>query len=99
MLEEVGIQFFVVESQIRFDIVRKFDDFQVDPFFGQERLDFVEDFTVWYRRCADSDRRVLGRRAAGSGITATAGSQESNGEQGRSGENGKFLEIFHEDSS
>ena len=60
---------------------------------------YLEDFTVWYRRCADSDRRVLGRRAAGSGITATAGSQESNGEQGRSGENGKFLEIFHEDSS
>lgn len=99
MLEEVGVQFFVVQGQVRFDVIREFDDFQVDAFLGQERLDFVEDFAVRYGRSADGDRRVLGRRAAGSGITAAAGSQESDGQQGRSGEKREFLEIFHEDSS
>ena len=82
MLEEIGIQFFIVQGQVRFDVIREFDDFQVDPFFGQERFDFVEDFTVRYGRCADGDCRVLGRRAARSGITAAAGSQDGDGQQG-----------------
>jgi hypothetical protein len=46
VLEEVGIQFLIIQSQVRFDVVREFDDLEVDPFFGQERFDFVEDFSV-----------------------------------------------------
>ena len=82
MLEEVGVDFLIVQGQVRFDIVREFDDFQVDPFFGEERFDFIQDFTVRYGRGADGDRHVFGRRAARSGITAAAGSQDGDGQQG-----------------
>ena len=59
MLEEVGIQFLIIQSQVRFDVVREFDDLEVDPFFGQERFDFVEDFSVGNGGCADGDGDIF----------------------------------------
>ena len=56
MLEEVGIEFLVVECKVWLDIVVEFNDFQFDAIFFEERLDDFEDLSMRYSRSADFQR-------------------------------------------
>ena len=42
MLEEVGIEFLVVEGEVRLDVVVEFDDVELDAFFLEQRLGCFE---------------------------------------------------------
>ena len=48
MLEEVGIQLLIVQSQIRFYIIAEFDNLQVYALFSQSAFNLVQDFSVRY---------------------------------------------------
>ena len=49
MLIEIGVQFFILQSQIGFDIIGEFDNVQVYSFSDKHGLDFFQDFSMWYR--------------------------------------------------
>ena len=53
MLEEVGIQLLIVQSQVRFNIIAEFDNLQVYALFSQSAFDLVQDFSMRYSGSTD----------------------------------------------
>ena len=77
VLEEIGIQFLVVEGQIRLDVIAEFDDLKINVLLGQERFDDLQDLRVGNRRRADLEGRFRPRRrgsrvGGGGGFAAVA---------------------------
>lgn len=41
MLEEVGVNFLVVQAEVRLDVIRKFNNLEIDAILGKERFDLI----------------------------------------------------------
>ena len=75
MLEIVGIQALVIQSQVRLYIIGEFHDFHVDPFLGQLVLYGIQDFSMGNGGNADfnGDGFVRSSRfGRGSGLFSSA---------------------------
>ena len=53
MLEEVGIQLLIVQSQVRFNIIAEFDNLQVYALFSQGSFNLIQNFSVRYSGSAN----------------------------------------------
>ena len=96
MLEEVSVQLFIRQGQIRLYIIREFDDLQVYPFFCQLRLYKIQQFRMGHRSCSHFYNNFLiclGRRSRRFFAAVTAASQH----QHRCHRNRQYAinELFH----
>ena len=96
MLEEVSVQLFIRQGQIRLYIIREFDDLQVYPFFCQLRLYKIQQFRMGHRSCSHFHNNFLicrGCRSRSLFTAVTAASQH----QHRRHRNKQYAinELFH----
>ena len=101
MLEEVGIEFLVVEGEVRLDIVVEFDDVELDAFLLEQRLGCLENLGVRHSRSAYFERLraarlSCARRGRRRGLAAAAAGESQRRDDERSDECKYF---FHVDSS
>ena len=59
MLEEVGVQFLVIETQVGFYVIREFNDLEIDTFLGQGILDMIQDFRMRHGCSTDLEDDLL----------------------------------------
>ena len=81
MLEEVGIEFLVVEGEVRLDVVVEFDDFDSNALFSCFFSDFFHDFGMGAGRDADFDFFLVTGGSGIAGGTAAGDSQAGRGDE------------------